>query len=106
MLLEKLENARLAIAQSRSVFVEELNTRLGGNVLVDLSSRDTSLFFDAVDIQLQGSGMQYREAQVSLACESFTPAEFVAIIRGGYNRPVDEDRNHREQRFTHDGTSH
>ena len=82
VLLEKLENARLAIAQSRSAFVEELNTRLGGNVLVDLSSRDTSLFIDAVDIRLQGSGMQYREAQVSLACESFTPAEFVAIIRG------------------------
>ena len=82
VLLEKLENARLAIAQSRSAFVEELNTRLGGNVLVDLSSRDTSLFIAAVDIRLQGSGMQYREAQVSLACESFTPAEFVAIIRG------------------------
>jgi hypothetical protein len=55
VLLQKLANARLAIAQSRSVFVEELNTRLGGSVLVDLSSRDTSLFFDALDTPLQGS---------------------------------------------------
>ena len=83
VLLERLENARSAIAEARSVFVEELNTRLGGNVVVDLSSRDTSLFFCAVGTPLQGSGMQHREAQVSLACESLTPAEFVAIIRGG-----------------------
>ncbi len=81
-LLKKLEDARLAIAQSRSAFVEELNAGLGGNVLVDLSGRDTSLFFGAVDAALQGSGMHHREAQVSLACEMFGPAEFARIIRG------------------------
>ena len=80
-LLGKLKDARSAKAHSRSVFVEELNARLGDNVLVDLSGRDTSLFFDTVDGPLHGSGMQHREDQISLACESFAPAELVAIIR-------------------------
>ena len=79
-LLAKLKDARSEIARSRFGFVEELNTRLGGNVLVDLSNRDTSLFFDAVDSQLRGSGMHRREDQVSLVCESLSPGDFVQII--------------------------
>ena len=69
VLLKKLKNARSAIAQSRSAFVEELNTRLGGSVLVDLSSRDTSLFFDALDTPLHGSGCSIGTLR-SLKCVS------------------------------------
>ena len=80
-LLAKLCDARSAIACLRSDFVEVLNSRLGGEVIVDLSGTDTSLYFDAIDTPLQGSGMQRREDQVSLACEAFAPKEFVEIIR-------------------------
>ena len=71
-LLAKLKDARAQIAQSRLEFVDELNSRLGGDVMVDLSGSDTSLYFDAIDIPLQGSGMQRRQDQIKLACESFT----------------------------------
>ena len=80
-LLSRLKNARSAIAHSRSDFVDELNAKLGGNVLVDLSDRDTSLFVEAVNTPLLGSGMQHREEQVLLACEAFSPEKFVEIIR-------------------------
>ena len=80
-LLAKLGDARSAIARSRSDFVEELNSRLGGSVMVDLSGSDTSLYFDAIDSPLHGSGMQRREDQISLVCESFTAEKFVEVIR-------------------------
>ena len=80
-LLAKLRDARSAVTQSRSSFVEELNTRLGGDVTVDLTGTDTSQFFGAVDDPLQGSGMIHREDQISLMCERFTPERFVEIIR-------------------------
>ena len=80
-LLAKLRDARSAIACLRSDFVEELNSKLGGNVLVDLSGSDTSLFFDAIDSSLQGSGMQRRQDQVSLASKAFMPERFAEIIR-------------------------
>ena len=80
-LLAKLKDARAQIAQSRLEFVDELNSRLGGDVMVDLSGSDTSLYFDAIDIPLQGSGMQRRQDQIKLACESFTPEEFVENVR-------------------------
>ena len=80
-LLAKLRAARSAIARLRSDFVEELNSRLGGNVMVDLSSSDTSLYFDAIDSPLHGSGMQGRDSQISLVCESFTANKFVEVIR-------------------------
>ena len=82
-LLSNLRAARCAIRRSRSGFVEELNSKLGGNVSVELSTRDISLFFDAIDSPLQGSGMQHREDQLSLVCEAFTTEEFVAIMRTG-----------------------
>lgn len=81
--LVKLGDARAAIASSRSRFVEELNSRLGGDVIVDLSKRDRSLFFESVDKPLQGSGMQHREDQILLACAKFTPEKFVEIMRSG-----------------------
>ena len=80
-LLANLRAARSAIARSRSEFVEELNSKLGGNVLVDLSGSDTSLFFDAIDSSLQGSGMQRRQDQVSLASKAFMPERLAEIIR-------------------------
>ena len=80
-LLAKLKDARSVISQSRSVFVEELNARLGGEVLLDLCGHNATLFYDAVNSPLQGSGMQRREDQLSLACEGFAPEEFVEIIR-------------------------
>ena len=80
-LLDKLSNARSAIVRLRSNFVEELNLRLGGDVMVDLSGSDTSLYFNAIDGPLQGSRMQHREDQVSLACESLTPEKLVEITR-------------------------
>ena len=81
VLLTNAQNARVEIAQSRLDFVDELNSRLGGDVMVDLSGSDPTLYFDAIDIPLQGSGMQHREDQVSLVCESFTPEKFVEIVR-------------------------
>ena len=83
ILLKKLESARSAITNLRSVFVKELNEKLGGNPEVDLSGSDASLYFDAVNGPLQGSGMQHREDQISVACAAFTPDEFVKIIRAG-----------------------
>ena len=82
-LLAQLRTARLSIIRSRSTFVEELNSKLGGNVMVDLSGVDTSLYFDAIDSRLHKSGMQHREDQVSLVCERFTANEFVEILRAG-----------------------
>ena len=81
VLLAKLKDARVEIAQSRLDFVYELNSRLGGNVMVDLSGSDPTHYFDAIDIPLQGSRMQHRENQVSLVCESFTPKKLVEIVR-------------------------
>ena len=81
VLIAKLKDARAKIAQSRLDFVDELNSRLDGDVLVELSGSDRSLYFDAIDIPLQRSGMQRREDQVSLVCESFTPEKFVEIVR-------------------------
>lgn len=80
-LLQELGDARRALAESRSTFAEEMNARLGGNVRIDLSRRDVSLLFDAVDSALQGSGIQRREEQVMLASEAWTPQEFAEVIR-------------------------
>ena len=80
-IMGKLREARTAIAKSRSDFVLDLNEQLGGNVTVDLTACDLSLFFAVINSALQGSGMQRREEQVSLVCESFTPEKFVEIIR-------------------------
>ena len=80
-LLAKLRDARSAVTKLRSSFVEELNSRLGGDVMVDLTGSDTSQFFGAIDGPLQGSGMMHREGQISLVCERFTPERFVEIIR-------------------------
>ena len=80
-LLEKLRDARSSIGLSRSAFVEELNSSLGGDVLIDLTGSDTARYVNAVDIPLQGSGMMRRGDQVSLACEALMPEKFVEIIR-------------------------
>ena len=80
-LLSKLRDARSAMNSSRFDFVQELNSRLGGDVMVDLSSSDTSQYFGAIDGPLHGSRMMRREDQVSLVCERFTPERFVEIIR-------------------------
>ena len=80
-LLKGLTDARSAIASARSKFVDELNSDLDGNVIVELSGEDTSLFFDAINEPLRGSGMQQRENQLSLICDSFAPSEFVEIVR-------------------------
>ena len=82
-LLKTLSDARGQLAGSRSAFAAEMNARLGENVRIDLSHRDISLFLDAVDTALQGSGMQRREDQLLLACETLTPQEFVEVIRVG-----------------------
>ena len=82
-LLEQLTDARKSIDDSRELFVEKLNADLGGDVVVDLSGRDTSAYFAAVESPLQGSGMQRREDQVQLLCDSFSPKEFVDILRTG-----------------------
>lgn len=81
--LAELRDARSRIASSRSEFVEELNAGLGGNVVVDLSGSDTSLYFDAVDSPLRGSGMYSRQDQVSKVCESLTPDKFAGILHIG-----------------------
>ena len=82
-LLTKLKDARSAIADLRSEFVEELSLNLGCKVVVDVSGSDTSLYFDAINSPLRGSGMQRREDQLSLVCESFTPEKLAEIIRAG-----------------------
>ena len=80
-LLERLRAARSTIRTLRAEFVEELNSRLGGSVMVSLSGSDTSLYFEAIDSPLRGSGMHNREDQVSRLCDSFSPEEFVEIVR-------------------------
>ena len=82
-LLTALSDARSAITESRCSFVEELNSRLGGDVVVDLYGSDTSHYFDAIDGPLQGSRMMRREDQISLVCDRLTPETFVGIIRTG-----------------------
>ena len=81
VLLAKLKDARVEIAQSRLAFVDELNPRLGGDVMVDLSGSDPRHYFDAIDIPLQRSGMQHRKEQVSLLCGAFTPEKLAEIVR-------------------------
>ena len=80
-LLAKLKAARLTVTESRVSFVNELNSLLGGDVIVDLSGSDTSQYFSAINDPLQGSRMIHREDQLSLACDQFTPERFVEIIR-------------------------
>ena len=80
-LLEKLRTSRSAMSTLRAEFVEELNSRLGGSVMVSLSGVDHSLYFEAVDSPLRGSGMHNREDQVSRVCDSFSPEELVEIVR-------------------------
>ena len=80
-LLSDLKGARVTLDVSRSEFVETLNSRLGGSVVVDLSERDTSLFFETVDSILEGSGIHARENQVFRACNTYSPEEFANIIR-------------------------
>lgn len=79
--LSKLKKARASLDDLRSEFVENLNERLGGSVVVELSERDTSLFFETVNTILQGSGIHGREDQVMRACTNYSPEEFVDIIR-------------------------
>ena len=80
-LLKKLRVARSKIDRSRSDFVEELNSRLGDDVKIDLCGSDTSSYFNAINGPLEGSGMQRRADQISLVCESFTPDEIVEVVR-------------------------
>lgn len=80
-LLEQLRTARSRRDSARADFVEELNSRLGGSVMVNLSGRDTLHYFDAVDGPLQGSGMHNREDQIALVCDSLAPERFVEIAR-------------------------
>ena len=75
------------IAHSRLDFVEELNSRLDGTVVIDLSDQDYSVFLEAIDTPLRGSGMQRREEQLALACEAFSPEEFAVVVR---NKSIDE----------------
>ena len=82
-LLERLRDARSTIDGSRADFVEELNSRLSGSVMVSLCGTDSTLYFETVDGPLQGSGMQHREEQIWLACNSFAPERFVEIVRAG-----------------------
>ena len=49
--------------------------------MIDLSGSDPSFYFGTIATPLQGSGMQRREDQVSLVCESFTPKQFVEFVR-------------------------
>ncbi len=79
--LDQLRTARGSILQSRTTFIRSLNSSLGGQVVVELSGCDISFYFDAVDGPLQGSRMQHREDQITLACESFSPEELVRILR-------------------------
>ncbi len=80
-LLEQLRTARSRRDCARADFVEELNSRLGGSVMVSLSDRDISRYFEAVDGPLQGSGMHNREDQIALVCDSLAPERFVEIVR-------------------------
>ena len=80
-LLEELKDARTTINTARAHFVDGLNASLGGNVIVYLSDKDTSLYFDAINGPLQRSGMQHREEQISLICEALDLTELTEIIR-------------------------
>ena len=80
-LLEKLRDARQMIASSRANFVQELNSRLGGSVVVEFSGKDTGQLFDILDSSLQGTRIQRREEQLSLVCNSFTVNQIAEIVR-------------------------
>ena len=80
-LLEELSAARSDIAQSRSRFVAELNSQLGGDVVIDLSGTDTALYIEAVNEPLRGSKMIHRANQISIVCDRLDPTTFVEIIR-------------------------
>ncbi len=82
-LLSELKDARTELDASRSEFADKLNARLGGNVVIDLTERDKSLFVESIDGMLRGSGMHGREDQVLRACNRFSPETFVNIIRTG-----------------------
>ena len=84
--LRDLKAARSKKACARSDFVEDLNTRLGGNVEIDLSAQNKAEYFRSIDVPLQGSGMLHREKQISLVCGAFTADEFVNIVRSGSNQ--------------------
>ena len=75
-LLETLRSSRSAIAQTRLDFVDQLNERLAGNVVIDLSGSNLSMYFEAIDRPLHGSGVMHRESQVSGVCEALTPEGF------------------------------
>ena len=79
--LEILKTARTEMSRLRADFVRHVNSKLGGDVTVDLSGRDTALYSDAIDLPLQGSGMYNRADGISSVCEEFNPEEFVQIIR-------------------------
>ena len=80
-LLEILRSSRSEISQSRSESVGQLNSRLSGIVVIDLAGRDTSGYFDEIDLPLHGSRMIHREAQIQLVCENLEPGDFVKSIR-------------------------
>ena len=77
----ELRAKRSALARSRSAFVDDLNSRLGGTVDVDLSGMNTCQYFALVDNPLQGSRMINRVDQISRLCDSTAPDEFVRMIR-------------------------
>ena len=79
--LQTLRSSQSAITQARSEFVDQLNSSLSGNVMIDLSGINISLYIEAADRPLHGSRMMNREAQVLLACENLTPEEFVKALR-------------------------
>ena len=83
MLLSQLRDARTSVSNSRADFIKELNGKLRGDVVVDLSGEETSQYFDALDSPLQGSGILHRENQISLVCKQITPERFVEIMRTG-----------------------
>ena len=93
-LLEKLKSARSAIKQSRSQFVQELNSTMGGDVMVDLTGKSTFMYFDTIDGPLQGSRMLNRENQLSLVCETLTPERLVEVNSLERNLRIDENWCH------------
>ena len=80
-LLAELKASRADMAQARSTLVDDLNRRLVGNVKIEMTEIDNTMYFEALDTPLHGSGMQRREEQVILICEKYTPEEFVTIVR-------------------------
>ena len=87
-LLTDLASSRLAISEARSDFVDQLNSRLAEKVVVDLSRRDTSLYFRQIDCPLHGSGMIHREDQIQQICESLPPEDFVKAVRSNSNEQL------------------